>query len=197
MWRGLTKKVMSPLFYSIFFFIFLSCNLFTLREPEEAGNGAQVLPVTFSELLKSYKTSFVAVNINQYETLLSDSFSFRVCDRIYYSDPDFYSMWGKDREIKVMQNLFLALSQNEAYPVVFDKFDVISIDTTLADSQYAKIEYLAYFYFASGEVDTAHGYVEIYGRRKDEFWQVALIRDYEKDKSPCLSDVKIKFLTSK
>ncbi len=189
--------MMSPLFYSILFFIFISCNLFTLREPEEVGNGARILPVTFSELLKSYKASFVAVNINQYEALLSDSFTFRVCDRIYYSNPDFYTTWGKDKEIMVMRNLFLALSQNEAYPVVFDKFDVITLDTTLADSQYAKIEYFAYFYFTGDEVDTARGYLEIYGTRKDEFWQVALIRDYERDKSPCLSDVKIKFLTGK
>ncbi len=199
--RGLTDKVKSPLYILHFFFlllvIFLSCDLFSLRKPEESGGGEKTLPLTFSDLLTTYKESFIASNINQYEEILSDSFYFRVCDRIYYSNPDFYATWDKDREVQVMQNLFLSLSMSETYPVSFDKYDVVLMDTTSADSQYARIEYRAYLYFSGGEIDTAGGFLDIYGQKIDEFWQVTLIKDYENGESPCLSDIKVKFLSGK
>ncbi len=181
----------------LFLFLLVSCNLFTLREPEGQGGNAQFLPVSFSGLVYSYKESIVAANINQYEDLLSDSFHFVVCDRIYHSNPDYYDKWDKQREISVMQNLFLSLSMNESYPVVFERYDIVLMDTTSSDSQYARVQYLVYFHYGNNSIDTASGYMDFYGIKENEFWQARLISDHEGNEPPCLSDIKIKFLSGK
>lgn len=192
---GRLRRVL--LLYSFLFVIYLnnSCRLFSLRSPKiEEGEFVET-PQSLVELLDLYKESLMASNINQYEMLLSDEFIFRVCDRIYYSNPEFYSGWDREMERTTIQNLFLALSRNENYPVFFENYRIQELDTIARDTQTARIEYSIFFMFSFGEVDTVSGYMDIIATKKSEYWQVDSIHDYSVNGVPCLSDVKIKFLS--
>ncbi len=184
------------LFINLFFYLFLftGCQIFSLRTPESEAGDVIDNPRTFHELLEFYKESIIAANIDQYQMLLSDSFRFTICDRIYYSNPEYYSQWDKNREIAVMQNLFLALSRGESYPVFFEQYKVLELDTTGNDSQFARVKYKICFIFNSGDVDTVSGYLEFVGVRNIETWQVDSIRDLSDGGTTCLSDIKNKFL---
>ena len=173
----------------------LGCNLFSLRAPDTEGENIIGMPRSFTELVGSFKESILAANINQYETLLSDSFNFRVCDRIYYTNPELYSNWDKETEKRDMQTLFLALARGESYPVFFDEYNIVIVDTTSSDTQFARVSYFVSFIFSSEEIDTAKGFLDIIGVKNLEYWQVDSIHDYAQDGSTCLSDIKVKFLS--
>ncbi|GEM_PF-6293613 len=195
-WAGSLRRTISVILFTIHFSILTTgCKLFSLRNPETEEGSVVNTPHSFTELLNVFKESIMAGNINQYEMLLSDSFRFRVCDRIYYSNPEFYNHWNKQMEINTMRNLFLALSRNESYPVFFENYSIQAIDTAESDTQLARIEYRIHFAFTSDEVDTVCGYMDIKGVRNFENWQVDSIYDYSVDEDPCLSDVKVRFLS--
>jgi len=180
---------------SLIFLLFAGCNLFSLRTPDTNGENIIGMPRSFIELVQSYKESIVSRNINQYGALLSDSFNFRVCDRIYYTNLELYGKWGKETEKRDMQNLFLALARGESYPVFFDEYNIVVLDTTSRDTQFAKVSYFVSFILSSGEIDTAKGFLDIIGVKNLEYWQVDSIHDYAQDGSTCLSDIKVKFLS--
>ncbi|MDP1676732.1 MAG: hypothetical protein Q8L88_07665 [Bacteroidota bacterium] len=185
--------------FVILSFLFISCDLFDTRDPEQPDSGNQTLPIAFTKeiLFSNFRDAFQQKNTDEYRKLFSDTAThaqrFAFMPSASAGTRYSFSSWDKSLEDDYFRNIISSAGISSSF-----RFDLISIPKVISyqsDSAKYSLEYLLFVPHNRGGVTQQFvGNGDIYvSPDKNAIWRIYRWVDFETKKDSSWSELKGQF----
>lgn len=180
-------------------FLFVSCDLFNTRDPQEPESGNQTLPIAFTKeiLFSNFRDAFQQKNRIEYGKLFSDTVThtkrFNFTPAASAGTRYSFSSWDKALEDDYFQKIISAVGSASSFQ--FDLVTIPKIITYQSDSAKYSFEYRLFIPHNRGDVPQQFvGTGDIYvSPDKNAIWRIYRWVDFETKKDSSWSELKGQF----
>jgi hypothetical protein len=178
--------------------LFISCDLFNTRDPEQPDSGNQTLPIAFTEkiLFDNFQQSFQQKNRNEYSKLFSDTAThakrFTFIPAASAGTRYSFSSWDKALEDEYFRNIISSVGSSSTFG-----FTILTSKKELTQSDSAKYSFEYVLFVPHKRSDTPQQFTgngEIYiSPDKNAIWRIYRWVDFETKKDSSWSELKGQF----
>ncbi len=178
--------------------LFISCDLFNTRDPQQPVSGNQTLPIAFTKeiLFTNFRDAFQQKNRDEYGKLFSDTvahtqqFTFTPATS---AGTRYSFLWNKELENIYFRNIVVSVEGSSLFR--FELVTIPKVVTYQSDSAKYSFEYLLFVPHTRGGVTQQFvGNGDIYvSPDKNDIWRIYRWVDFETKKDSSWSELKGQF----